>query len=60
LLIVIVPVLLLYSYLTNIYIQEHYCLRHFGRDYEDYKREVPMFIPRRQRLTRWLQERNRE
>jgi len=56
-LIVIVPVLLIYSYFTNIYIQERFCLRNFGEAYERYRREVPMFIPRFARIERYIRER---
>jgi len=54
---VFIPVLLLYSLATNILIQERICLRNLGEDYERYRREVPMFVPRWRRFRRFLDER---
>jgi protein-S-isoprenylcysteine O-methyltransferase Ste14 len=56
-LLVIVPFLLLYSYATNILIQERNCLRNLGEGYARYRREVPMFVPRWERIARWSRER---
>jgi protein-S-isoprenylcysteine O-methyltransferase Ste14 len=58
-LVLIIPVLLIYSYFTNIYIQEKTCIKHFGEDYLRYKSEVPMFIPRWSRIKRHFEERGR-
>jgi protein-S-isoprenylcysteine O-methyltransferase Ste14 len=51
---IFIPILLLYSYVTNIVIQEKFCLKNFGDEYEAYKCEVPMFIPRWRRIRRFL------
>ena len=56
-LVVFIPLLLLYSYITNRRIQERVCLQNFGEEYEQYRREVPMFIPRWRRVKRFLVER---
>lgn len=54
---VFIPLLLVYSVVTNKVIQERVCLDNFGEEYERYRREVPMFIPRWRRFKRFLQER---
>lgn len=54
---VFIPLLLLYSLITNKVIQERVCLDNFGEEYERYRREVPMFIPSWRRFKRFLQER---
>jgi len=54
---VIIPVLMLYSFVTNILIQERYCVKHFGEDYKRYKNEVPMFIPKISRIKRHFMDR---
>ena len=56
-LMVFIPLLFLYSYITNRRIQERVCLRSFGEEYERYRREVPMFIPRWRRVKRFIEER---
>jgi protein-S-isoprenylcysteine O-methyltransferase Ste14 len=47
-----------YSVITNKVIQERVCMDNFGEEYERYRREVPMFIPRWRRFKRFLQERD--
>jgi len=56
---VFVPVLLLYSYITNMAIQERYCVQNFGEQYLRYRREVPMLVPRPRRVLRWWREERR-
>jgi protein-S-isoprenylcysteine O-methyltransferase Ste14 len=58
-LVVFIPVLLLYSYITNKVIQERVCLDNLGDRYERYRQEVPMFIPRWSRFMRFLRERGK-
>lgn len=55
-LLVFIPILLLYSLVTNILIQEKICLRNLGDQYERYRQEVPMFVPRWRRLRRFFEE----
>jgi protein-S-isoprenylcysteine O-methyltransferase Ste14 len=47
------PVLLLYSVLTNRYLQERNCERRFGDLYRRYREVVPMLIPRPSGIRRW-------
>jgi protein-S-isoprenylcysteine O-methyltransferase Ste14 len=54
---VIVPALFLYSLVTTLTIQEHFCIKNFGQEYLDYKKEVPMFIPKISRITKALTSR---
>lgn len=56
----IFPILLVYSYVTNICIQEKYCRENFGEEYDRYRREVPMFVPRISRLRQYWQERKEQ
>lgn len=56
-LIFIVPILLIYSIITNILIQERFCVQKFGDDYIRYKKTVPMLIPKISRILRYLRER---
>ncbi len=51
---VFVPVLLLYSLLTNRYLQERYCDQRFGSQYQTYRSRVPMLLPRPSGIRRWL------
>ncbi len=53
----IIPILLLYSIVTNIMIQERFCVENFGEDYKQYRKEVPMFIPKISRVLRFFSER---
>lgn len=48
---VIIPFLLLYSLVTTILIQERFCIRNFGDEYIEYKKNVPMLIPSFKRLS---------
>ncbi len=48
-----VPVLVVYSLITNRYMQERYCDQRFGVAYERYRR-VPMLLPRPSGIFRWL------
>ena len=57
---IFIPILLLYSYITNVAIQERYCLQNLGEAYERYRKEVPMFIPRFSRFRRYFAERSRK
>ena len=59
-LVIFIPILLLYSYITNIAIQERYCVQNLGDEYVRYRKEVPMFIPRISRLRRYFAERSRK
>lgn len=45
-LLIVIPLLLAYSLVTNRLIQERYCERAFGDGYRSYRRAVPMIIPR--------------
>jgi len=45
-LLVIVPLLMVYSYATTRLIQERLCRQHLGEAYDDYCRRVPMYLPR--------------
>lgn len=51
---VIIPILFLYSTVTTLLIQEHFCIKNFGQDYIDYKKEVPMFIPKFSKIKKAL------
>lgn len=53
---IIIPILFTYSFVTTILIQEHFCIKNFGDQYRDYKREVPMFIPRWKSIRNWCKE----
>jgi len=48
------PVLLLYSFLTNLYLQEPTCDERFGPAYQRYREHIPMFVPRRSGIRRWI------
>lgn len=51
-----VPVLVLYSVVTNRYLQERFCDARFGRQYQLYRERVPMLIPRPSGIARWLKD----
>ncbi len=59
-LVVFIPILMLYSYVTNILIQERYCVQNLGDAYVRYRKEVPMFVPRIRRFRRFFAERSRK
>ncbi len=54
---VFLPILLVYSLLTNRYLQEPTCDKRFGAVYEVYRRVVPMVFPRPSGIRRWLNDR---
>ena len=43
---VIIPILFGWSVFYNRFIQEKVCVEKFGKDYLEYRKKVPMFIPR--------------
>lgn len=49
-----VPVLVVYSLVTNRYLQERFCDERFGARYDAYRKVVPMLMPRPAGLRRWL------
>lgn len=48
-----VPVLVVYSVVTNRWFQERFCEQRFGEAYALYRRRVPMLVPRPDGLRRW-------
>lgn len=52
-LLVFLPILLLYSYVSNRLIQERFCHERFGESYAEYCEKVPMFIPNMEGFRRW-------
>jgi protein-S-isoprenylcysteine O-methyltransferase Ste14 len=51
--VVFIPVLLVYSLLTNRFLQERYCEIRYGPDYRHYRSVVPMILPLPSGLARW-------
>lgn len=51
-----VPVLLVYSVVTNRYLQERFCEERFGARYAVYRQRVPMLMPRPAGVARWLRD----
>ncbi|MCB9762475.1 MAG: isoprenylcysteine carboxylmethyltransferase family protein [Alphaproteobacteria bacterium] len=51
-----VPVLLVYSLVTNRYLQERFCEERFGPRYAAYRERVPMLLPRPAGMARWLRD----
>ncbi len=51
---VIIPLLLVYSLITNRYLQERYCESKFGDVYRRYRAIVPMLLPRPAGIKRWF------
>lgn len=51
-----VPVLIVYSVVTNRYLQERFCDARFGRRYQVYRERVPMLVPRPAGIRRWMQD----
>lgn len=51
-----VPVLVVYSVVTNRYLQERFCDARFGRRYQLYRERVPMLVPRPAGLARWWRD----
>lgn len=56
-LLVLIPFLFLYSFLTAIFIQERFCRKHFGEHWDRYVQEVPMYIPRWRRIRQHFEQR---
>lgn len=48
------PVLLVYSLLTNRFLQEPTCDKRFGKTYQQYRAAVPMVLPRPSGIMRWF------
>ncbi len=55
-LIVFVPVLVVYSLITNRYLQERFCDQRFGDRYQAYRQVVPMLMPRPAGILRWIRD----
>jgi protein-S-isoprenylcysteine O-methyltransferase Ste14 len=53
----IIPILLIYSWITNRYAQEIFCVRKWGDAYLKYRREVPLFFPRIKDLITFIRNR---
>jgi protein-S-isoprenylcysteine O-methyltransferase Ste14 len=51
---IIIPLLLVYSLITNRYLQERGCEEKFGEDYARYRAAVPMLVPRPAGIRRFL------
>ncbi|MCB9745184.1 MAG: isoprenylcysteine carboxylmethyltransferase family protein [Alphaproteobacteria bacterium] len=51
-----VPVLVVYSLVTNRYLQERFCDERFGPRYDAYRKVVPMLMPRPDGLARWIRD----
>lgn len=51
-----VPVLVVYSLVTNRYLQERFCDERFGQRYQAYRQVVPMLLPRPSGLVRWARD----
>ncbi len=50
------PLLVIYSLLTNRLLQERYCDVRFGAAYQRYRELVPMLLPRPAGIRRWLND----
>ena len=48
-----VPILVIYSLVTNRWLQERHCDSRFGDVYQTYRERVPMLLPRPAGLRRW-------
>jgi protein-S-isoprenylcysteine O-methyltransferase Ste14 len=51
-----VPVLVVYSVITNRWLQERFCDARFGARYAAYRERVPMLLPRPDGLRRWMRD----
>ncbi len=51
-----VPVLVVYSLVTNRWLQERHCDARFGEAYQRYRERVPMLLPRPSGIRRWLRD----
>ena len=49
------PILVIYSVVSNRLLQERFCEDRFGERYVQYREQVPMLIPRPSGITRWRQ-----
>lgn len=56
----LIPVLLIYSWITNRYVQEIFCVRKWGEEYLKYRRTVPLFFPRIKDLGVFIRSRGTE
>ncbi|MBL8618392.1 MAG: hypothetical protein JNM72_22450 [Deltaproteobacteria bacterium] len=52
-LVAFVPILVVYSVITNRLLQERFCDQRFGERYARYRTRVPMLVPRPAGLARW-------
>lgn len=52
-LVAFVPILVVYSVITNRLLQERFCDQRFGERYARYRARVPMLVPRPAGLARW-------
>ncbi len=50
------PLLVVYSLLTNRFLQERWCDVRFGAAYQRYRERVPMLLPRPAGIRRWLND----
>jgi len=55
-LVAFVPVLVVYSLVTNRYLQERFCDQRFGARYQAYRQVVPMLLPRPAGMLRWIRD----
>lgn len=55
-LVAFVPVLVVYSVVTNRFLQERFCDQRFGPRYQAYRERVPMLLPRPDGLARWARD----
>jgi protein-S-isoprenylcysteine O-methyltransferase Ste14 len=51
-----VPILVVYSLVTNRFLQERYCDQRFHGLYDVYRHRVPMLVPRPSGIRRWLRD----
>jgi protein-S-isoprenylcysteine O-methyltransferase Ste14 len=51
-----VPILVVYSVVTNRWLQERFCDARFGSRYARYRERVPMLVPRPAGLLRWWRD----
>ena len=51
-----VPILVVYSLVTNRWLQERFCDARFGPRYAAYRGVVPMLLPRPSGLARWIRD----
>lgn len=55
--VVFIPILFIYSVLYNRFIQERFCVKKFGVAYLKYRKEVPMFFPKVNKLKEFIRKR---